>query len=65
MFLRYIKSKIKSSSKEVKQHIATYYQCSLDEANEYIKLLGKKNITNIFNKLGIEEKEVKKLIKNI
>jgi len=65
MFLRYIKSKIKSSSKEVKQHIATYYQCSLDEANEYIKLLGKKNITNIFNKLGIEGKEVKKLIKNI
>ena len=65
MFLRYIKSKIKSSSKEVKQHIANYYQCSLDEANEYIKLLGKENIKDIFGKLGIEEKEQKQLFTQI
>ena len=65
MFLKYIKSKIKTNPKEVKEYISKYYQCSLDEANEYIILLGKEGVNNIFTKMGIEDKEKKSLIKKI
>ena len=65
MFLKYIKSKIKSNPKEIKEYISKYYQCSLDEANEYIILLGKEGVNNIFTKMGIEDKEKKSLTKKI
>ena len=65
MFLKYIKSKIKSNPKEIKEYISRYYQCSLDEANEYIMLLGKEGVNNIFTKMGIEDKEKKSLTKKI
>ena len=65
MFLKYIKSKVKSNPKEIKEYISKYYQCSLDEANEYIILLGKEGVNNIFTKMGIEDKEKKSLTKKI
>ncbi|MCP4969891.1 MAG: hypothetical protein GY932_04735 [Arcobacter sp.] len=65
MFLRYIKSKIKTSPKEVKQYISNYYKCSLAEANEYIILLNKSDIKIIFDKLGVEIKEQKQLLKKL
>ena len=65
MFLKYIKSKVKSNPKEIKKYISKYYQCSLDEANEYIILLGKEGVNNIFTKMGIEDKEKKSLTKKI
>ncbi len=65
MFLRYIKSKIKTSPKEVKQYISNYYKCSLAEANEYITLLNKSDIKIIFDKLGVEIKEQKQLLKKL
>ena len=49
----------------VKEYISKYYQCSLDEANEYIILLGKEGVNNIFTKMGIEDKEKKSLTKKI
>ena len=65
MFLRYIKSKIKLSPKEIKQYISNYYECSLDEANEYITLLDKSDIKIIFDKLGVNNKEQKQLLKKL
>jgi len=65
MFLRYIKSKIKTPPKEIKQYISNYYKCSLDEANEYIRLLDKSDIKIIFDKLGVEIKEQKQLLKKL
>ena len=65
MFLRYIKSKIKTSPKEIKQYISNYYKCSLAEANEYIILLNKSDIKYIFDKLGVEIKEQKQLLKKL
>jgi len=65
MFLRYIKSKIKLSPKEIKQYISNYYECSLDEANEYITLLDKSDIKIIFDKLGVDIKEQKQLLKKL
>ena len=65
MFLRYIKSKVKTSPKEIKEYISNYYKCSLAEANEYITLLNKNDIKIIFDKLGVEVKEQKQLLKKI
>ena len=65
MFLRYMKSKVKTSPKEIKQYIAKYYECSLEEANKYITLMYKSDIKYIFDKLGVEIKEQKQLLKKI
>jgi len=65
MFLRYIKSKIKTSPKEIKQYISNYYKCSLAKENKYIILLNKSDIKIIFDKLGVEIKEQKQLLKKL
>ena len=60
----YIKSNMKKSSPEVAQHVAEYFECSVAEAEEYISLAdNKKWLENILTLKGIDEKEIKKLIK--
>lgn len=65
VFSRYIKSTKESYSKEILEAIALYFSCSKKEAEEYIPLLGKDNIQDIFVKVGMDEKIIKKLIKEI
>jgi hypothetical protein len=64
MFLKYIKSSKKTKQEKLLKHIASYYECSLGEAEEYIDILRESGVKNILNQLGIEEKEQKKLLKN-
>jgi hypothetical protein len=64
MFLKYIKSSKTKRQEKLLKHIASYYECSLGEAEEYIDILREHGVKNILNKLGIEEKEQKKLLKN-
>ena len=64
MFLKYIKSSKTKKQEKLLKHIASYYECSLGEAEEYIDILREHGVKNILNKLGIEEKEQKKLLKN-
>jgi hypothetical protein len=59
----YIKSNTKKASPEVAQHVAEYFECSVAEADEYISLTDKKWLENILTTKGIDEKEIKKLIK--
>jgi hypothetical protein len=59
----YIKSSTKKASPEVAQHVAEYFECSVTEAEEYISLTDKKWLENILLSKGIDEKEIKKLIK--
>jgi len=59
----YIKSNTKKASPEVAQHVAEYFECSVSEADEYISLTDKKWLENILTLKGIDEKEIKKLIK--
>lgn len=59
----YIKSNTKKASPEVAQHVAEYFECSVSEANEYISLTDKKWLENILTTKGIDEKEIKQLIK--
>jgi hypothetical protein len=59
----YIKSNTKNASPEVAQHVAEYFECSVSEAEEYILLTDKKWLENILTTKGIDEKEIKQLIK--
>jgi hypothetical protein len=65
MFLKYIKSKTKQNTSEILEPMVKYFECSFVEANEYINLLDKEDIKDILIKLGINDKEIKKLTKKI
>lgn len=59
----YIKSTVKKSSPEAAKHVSEYFECSVAEAEEYISLTDKKWLENILNEKGIDDKEIKKLLK--
>ena len=65
MFLKYIKSKTKQNIKELLEPMVKYFECSFVEANEYVNLLSREDIKEILIKLGINDKEIKKLIKKL
>lgn len=60
---KYIKSNIKQRNKDLIQHLVNYFQLSTRETKEYLKFLGDKEIIKILSQLGIEDKEIKKLLK--
>ena len=64
MFFKYIKSSKKKKQESLLKHIANYFECSFGEAEEYIDILRESGIKSILTKLGVEEKEQKKLLKN-
>jgi hypothetical protein len=63
MFLKYIKSTKTKTREELLQHLASYYECSLREADEYYHMLHNDTIKGILKKRGIDDKEIKKLLK--
>ena len=63
VYLKYTKSTTKSSNKDLLKEIAKYYQCSVREAEDYMSLLGKDGCKEVLESLGIEQKEITKLIK--
>ena len=64
MFYKYIKSSKKKKQESLLKHIANYFECSFGEAEEYIDILRETGVKSILTKLGVEEKEQKKLLKN-
>ena len=64
MFFKYIKSSKKKKQESLLKHIANYFECSFGEAEEYIDILRESGVKSILTKLGVEEKEIKKLLKN-
>jgi hypothetical protein len=65
VFSKFVKSSKKSPSNKILNKISQFYECSLGEAEEYYYLLRKEGIVEILNRMGIEEDEYKKLIKEI
>ena len=65
VFLKYVKSSRKRPNETVLQRIATYYTISLGEAEDYVHILKKEGIEHILEKSGVDEKEIKKLLKEI
>ncbi len=62
-FFRYIKSKTKQPNKELVEKVAFYFKVGLVEASTYIDLIGKEGLTDMLGMMGIENKEIKKLLK--
>lgn len=65
VFFKYIKSSRKRPNEDLVSKLADYFSCSLGEAEEYTTLLDKTGVEVILSKMGIEEKEIKKLVKEI
>lgn len=63
MFFKYIKATKKTKSKDLISNVSKFFECSVREADEYISLLKKKDLTKILEMQGLEEKEIKKLLK--
>lgn len=60
---KYIKSKVKERNKDLVEYLTNYFQISSREVKDYLNFLGDKEITQILSKMGIEDKELKKLLK--
>jgi hypothetical protein len=65
IFAKYIKNQSKSPQTDLVSYIALYYQVSNREANDYIELLPLQVIKEILGELGVDEKEINKLVKKI
>ena len=63
-FLRYIKGKRnKKYNKDLTKILCNYFECSKLQVLEYIDLLPKHELKSVLRLYGINEKEIKKLIK--
>ena len=65
VWLKYIKSSKKRTSDALLKYVAKEYTISLGEAEEYTYILGKEGIVSILTKHGVDEKEQKKLLKDL
>jgi hypothetical protein len=63
VFLKYIKSRNKKQNTTLVEYVAKHFECSLGEAEEYIDILREAGTRSILYRMGIEEKEIEKLLK--
>ncbi len=62
-FLKYIKSRTQRQPATLVEYVAKYFECSLGEAEEYIDILRENGVRKVLYDMGIEDKEIKKLLK--
>jgi len=62
-YLRYIKSKNKKQNATLVDYISQHFECGLGEAEEYIDILREKGTRGVLYSMGIEDKEINKLLK--
>jgi hypothetical protein len=65
VWLKYMKGSKKKPNETILKYVSKYYTISLGEAEEYLHLLKKEGIHSILSKSGVDEKEIKKLLKEI
>ena len=65
VFFKYVKSNHTGPNDELVAKLADYFSCSLGEAEEYSTLLDKTGVESILSKMGVNEKEIKKLVKEL
>ena len=63
VFLKYIKSRVKKQPVTLVEYVAKHFECSLGEAEEYIDILRDHGTRKVLYDMGVEEKEVEKLLK--
>lgn len=62
-FLKYIKSRTKKQPATLVEYVAKYFECGLGEAEEYIDILRENGTRRILYDMGLDDKEIKKLLK--
>jgi hypothetical protein len=60
---KYVKSSSKEFDKDLVLQLKKHFNVSVREIKDYLKILDKKEVQSILNKQGLEEKEIKKLLK--
>ena len=65
MFLKYIKNQNKKNYKDITGYVAEYFECGLGEAEHYIDIIQKVGVQDILFKMGVDDKETKKLLKEL
>jgi hypothetical protein len=60
---KYVKSSSKEFDKDLILQLKKHFNVSIREIKDYLKILDKKEVQSILNKQGLEEKEIKKLLK--
>ena len=63
VWLQYIKSKTETINKDLVEDIAKYYEVGAADALSYITIMTKKELSQILNNMGKDNKEIKKLLK--
>jgi hypothetical protein len=63
VFLKYIKSRNKKQNTTLVEYVAKHFECSLGEAEEYIDILREAGTRSILYRMGLEDKEINKLLK--
>jgi len=59
-FLRYIRSNAKKIDEKQLNYVSQYFECSLENAKDYLELLNEENLNQIIQQLGINETKIKK-----
>ena len=62
-FLKYVKSRTKRQPVTLVEYVAKHFECSLGEAEEYIDILREHGVRNVLYKMGVDDKEIEKLLK--
>ena len=62
-FLKYIKSRTKKQPATLVEYVAKYFECGLGEAEEYIDILRENGTRRILYDMGMQDKEIDKLLK--
>jgi len=62
-FLKYVKSRTKKQPATLVEYIAKHFECSLGEAEEYIDILRENGTRRVLYDMGVEDKEIDKLLK--
>tara|TARA_R110002020_G_scaffold474757_1_gene707039 strand:- start:910 stop:1332 length:423 start_codon:yes stop_codon:yes gene_type:complete len=63
-FQKWIKGqKINSYNPQLLIIVSTYFECSCKQAEEYLNVLGKKDTKLLLKQIGLQDSEIKKLIK--
>ena len=64
IFAKYIKSTKPKTNNELLEVLSNYFQVSTREIKEYLHILSKDQIKNILSSRGINDDEIKKLLKD-
>ena len=62
-WFKYVKSSSKEFDKDLVLQLKKHFNVSAREIKDYLKILDKKEVQSILSKQGLEEKEIKKLLK--